>query len=336
MRDILAPWLSSLSAEELVAELLELADSDPGLRLRLELRAAAHTANVSALRRAVTDLLETDDHLGPDETTDYADDVYQAAEAIETLFSDAPERAAACVSLAREAFGLVRTTLASADDPEDAIGDAARELLGVHLRACQAADPPPDPVDLGTYLADLIVHDTSGITPSLEDYATLLGRDGALAIRRRITEVHEADPDNLNARYLAGRAVRAADGDEGTGAGGLPPRQEDATAAAAPSGGPAGRREELQGYLSALEPLLDQTGEAAYREIARLLQSARACHEALGTLSEFEDYLTRLRAAHKRKRKLMGILDSSGLLPFPTTEAARDPDVRRTRSTHSL
>jgi uncharacterized Zn finger protein len=62
-----------------------------------------------------------------------------------------------------------------------------------------------------------------------------------------------------------------------------------------------------------VEPLLEQTGETAYREIARLLQSARASHEALGTLPEFEDYLARLRAAHKRKRKLMEILDSSGL-----------------------
>jgi hypothetical protein len=206
MRDILATWLSTLSAEELVEELLELADHDSGLRLRLELRAAGHTGNVGALRRAITDLLKTDSRLEYDETEDYADDVYQAAEAIESVFTADPGRAAACVSLAREAFGLVRSALANADDSDATIADAARELLFVHLRASQAADPPPSPVELGTYLADLILDDAFGITPSLEDYSALLGRDGALAIRQRIAAVHEADPDNVNARYLVQRA----------------------------------------------------------------------------------------------------------------------------------
>lgn len=47
--------------------------------------------------------------------------------------------------------------------------------------------------------------------------------------------------------------------------------------------------------------------------MARLLLSARACHEALGTPGEFSQYLTLLRLSQKRKRNLMKILVDNGL-----------------------
>jgi hypothetical protein len=47
--------------------------------------------------------------------------------------------------------------------------------------------------------------------------------------------------------------------------------------------------------------------------MARLLLSARACHEALGALGEFRQYLTVLRMSQKRKRNLMKILADNGL-----------------------
>jgi uncharacterized Zn finger protein len=66
-------------------------------------------------------------------------------------------------------------------------------------------------------------------------------------------------------------------------------------------------------YLKAITPLTAQTGDKVYDQMARLLLSARACHEALGTPDEFRRYLAVLRASQKRKRNLMKILADSGL-----------------------
>jgi hypothetical protein len=332
--DLLVSWLTSLSYEDLVAEIVDLADGDAGIRAILETRAAAQTA----------------DELISDGAADEA------------------------IGLAREAFTMASQTLASTGVVPEALADAARELLDVHLRACQAADPLPDPVALGTYLADLILEDTRGLTPSLEDYRDLLGRPGTLAIRDRITAVYQANPGHPNARHLAGslarpaggdaalrkrrarhaderslvsyRALRAAarqantwhserikalsqlpasvlvdalfdDGDLDAAWGMLARPAEDATeeqllrlADASITVRPA---DALGVYLAAAEPLTRQTGDAAYRKLVRLLTSARACHEALGTTGEFGRYMTGLRDASKRKRNLISLLDEAGL-----------------------
>jgi hypothetical protein len=66
-------------------------------------------------------------------------------------------------------------------------------------------------------------------------------------------------------------------------------------------------------YLNAITPLTKQTGDTVYHQMARLLLSARACHEALGTPDKFRQYLTVLRMSQKRKRNLMEILADNGL-----------------------
>jgi tetratricopeptide (TPR) repeat protein len=66
-------------------------------------------------------------------------------------------------------------------------------------------------------------------------------------------------------------------------------------------------------YVTVIEPLTAMTGDGTYRQIARLLLSIRACHQALGTTAEFARYLTVLRMGQKRKRNLMKILDQNGL-----------------------
>ena len=66
-------------------------------------------------------------------------------------------------------------------------------------------------------------------------------------------------------------------------------------------------------YLKAIEPLKAMTGDKNYRQLASLLLSIRACHQALGTTAEFTRYLTVLRMEQKRKRNLMKILDQNGL-----------------------
>ena len=66
-------------------------------------------------------------------------------------------------------------------------------------------------------------------------------------------------------------------------------------------------------YLKAIGSLKGMTGDNAYRQIAALLLSARACHDALGTADEFKRYLVLFRMEQKRKRNLMKILDQNGL-----------------------
>jgi hypothetical protein len=61
-------------------------------------------------------------------------------------------------------------------------------------------------------------------------------------------------------------------------------------------------------YLRQVQALRSEAGERAYERMARLLASARACHERLGTSAEFEEYLRALRADQKRRPKLLAIL----------------------------
>jgi hypothetical protein len=66
-------------------------------------------------------------------------------------------------------------------------------------------------------------------------------------------------------------------------------------------------------YLKVIEGLTQKTGDAVYREIATRLLAARACHEALGTMDKFRQYMVLLRMGQKRKRNLIAILNESGL-----------------------
>jgi uncharacterized Zn finger protein len=66
-------------------------------------------------------------------------------------------------------------------------------------------------------------------------------------------------------------------------------------------------------YLGAIESLKTETGDPTYRRIAKLLLSARACHQVLNTAEQFNRYLAALRVEQKRKRNLMKILGQHGL-----------------------
>ena len=207
-RDRLASWLGSLSKEELVAEILELLDGDRNLRRRFELRAGARQANVQQVRSAVQNLVETDRYIEYAEARDYAHDVGRAAEAIDALVDAGAAEDA--IDLARDALDWVTEAYGSADDSSGSISDAAYELLAVHLRACQAA--PPDPVDLGEYLVDVIIADSYGLAPDLQDYTDLLGDEGTAAIREHIAAVYAARPEQWKVRNLMESLLKT-DGD---------------------------------------------------------------------------------------------------------------------------
>ena len=445
-RDLLVSWLASLSKDQLMGEMLEVLDSDRNLRRRFELRAAARRANAGQVRSAVQNLVERDDFIEYAEARNYARDVSRAAEAIDALIDGGAAEDA--IGLARDALDWVTEAYGSADDSSGSIGTAAHELLAVHLRACQAA--PPDPVDLGEYLADVIIADNYNLAPDPQDYTDLLGDAGAAAIREFIAAVYEVRPEQWNARNLLESLLKAEgdidalvtfysahlddrgrqhltiarllDGADRPGDA-LEWAERGVGKAVRPDGGlidylaarytAAGRRDDvvelrrsvfqierslasyqalrkaatqsgswqaerptalselrkdakiqpalpwngpvlidallddgdldaawtaaesgasqdqwvrladcsvaihptdaLAVYLKAISPLTEQTGDNVYHQMARLLLSARACHEALGTPDEFRQYLTVLRMSQKRKRNLMKILADNGL-----------------------
>jgi hypothetical protein len=76
---------------------------------------------------------------------------------------------------------------------------------------------------------------------------------------------------------------------------------------------PARPADALAVYRKLIEPLRSHTGDKVYELAVRLLRSAEACHQALGTSEEFERYLALFRADQKRKPSLMRLLDRHGL-----------------------
>jgi uncharacterized Zn finger protein len=208
----LESWLASLSKEDLLAELLELLDDDPELRRRFELRAGSRTADATAVRKAVRDLIEIgDDYVEYGDAHDYARNVGRAADAIEDLID--ASGAAHAIGVARDAIRWFLESYESVDDSSGSVGGAGYGLFAAHLRACQSA--PPDPLELSQYLADLLMGDQYGFEFDVGDYRDLLGDEGHAMIRRRIAEAYARNPDDWQARTLMESVVRA-EGDTDT------------------------------------------------------------------------------------------------------------------------
>ena len=206
----LEAWLQSLSKEELLAELRGLLDEDRDLRQRLELRAAATNVDALTIRRAVMEFIAPPrgEYL---DAYRYASDVDRAVAAIDDLIHAGG--AADAIGIAREAMGLFTEACQFVDDVSGSAGDAASELLAVHLRACQAA--PPGPVTLGGYLAGLMLDDEYVFELDLDDYAELLGDQGAAVVRERIVTAYADNPASWRARYLR-ESIARAEGDVDT------------------------------------------------------------------------------------------------------------------------
>jgi uncharacterized Zn finger protein len=141
----------------------------------------------------------------------YAGDIDQAVAAIDDLIQAGG--AADAVGIAREAIGLFTEACQSVDDVSGSAGDAAYELLAVHLRACQAA--PPGPVSLGDYLAGLLLDDKYAFELDLDEYAELLGDQGAAVVRDRIVTAYAERPASWRAKHLR-ESIARAEGDVDT------------------------------------------------------------------------------------------------------------------------
>lgn len=67
--------------------------------------------------------------------------------------------------------------------------------------------------------------------------------------------------------------------------------------------------EALDIYWGRIEPLVQQTNNAAYQEAYDLLLKVRALMQRLGREQEYEEYVELLRLEYKRKRNFMKLLD---------------------------
>jgi tetratricopeptide (TPR) repeat protein len=186
----LVSWLTSLSRDELLIELLDLLADEPELFPRLQLRAAARRVDAESVRDAVARLIRVSDYVDHDEASAYARDVIRAAAAIEELIDAGA--AAAAIDVARDAIEWLRQSFGVIDDSSGDVGNAGYELLDVHLLACQEARP--DPVELAGYLADLCLTGQWGLSPAFGDYVELLGDSGTAALRERVAAAYEANP----------------------------------------------------------------------------------------------------------------------------------------------
>jgi hypothetical protein len=206
-RQALVSWLESLPKEELLAEMVGLLDEDRDLFRRFELRAASVNGNVATVRRVVRELVTVSgrDYIGYGEAHDYARDLSQAAVAIDDLVQAGGAQDA--IAIAREAIGLLAQAYESVDDSSGSVADAAEDLIAAHLLACLAA--PPDPVSLGRYLAELLLHDDYGFVPDLGDYVDLLGDRGIATVREVIRAAYAQHPEDSHARYLMESVARA-------------------------------------------------------------------------------------------------------------------------------
>jgi uncharacterized Zn finger protein len=203
----LASWLTSLTRDELLAELVYLLMEVPEVASRLQTRAAALDADVDSVQKTVSGLIRITDYVEYREAGAYARDVTRAADLIEDLIdADAAE----AIEVARDAIEWMRQSYGMVDDSSGGVGSAAYGLLEVHLLACEAA--PPDPVELAVYLADLCLTDEYELIPALSDYAELLGDAGAAALRARVAAAYEANPDEYHARHVM-ELVLEAEGD---------------------------------------------------------------------------------------------------------------------------
>jgi hypothetical protein len=204
----LVSWLSSLSREELLTELLELAEHDPDARRRLEQRAGAAgsaVADLADLKGVIRKLIWVTEGIDYDEAPYYASNLLRAADVITEVIEAG--RAAQAIELARDAIEWLRQCFGTVDDSDGDVGNAGFELLHVHLLACRAA--PPDPVELAGYLCELCLTDDWGLVPALTSYARLLGDTGMSALREGVAAAYEASPDDFGTRNLMESLIEA-------------------------------------------------------------------------------------------------------------------------------
>ena len=196
----LSSWLGSRSREELLGLISRQLLEDEEWRHRLELRAAAAAADLTAVRERVTVLLTPGEepaggheyygYLEGAGARRYACRIAEVSEVVAALTGAGQADEAAVV--AERALGAVAAAARHANDPAGSIAVAAGDLAGRHLSACLAGQP--DQARLASFLAARLVSGDVAPVFRLGDYAGVLGPAGLGRLRELVTAASERQP----------------------------------------------------------------------------------------------------------------------------------------------
>ena len=203
-------YLLGLDREELVSLLIDHADEDERLHLRLTLRAAHATPGTmdpSVWKDAFGDALATDDFVSYREAHDYAAGVEEVIESLEDLLRAG--QAENVIQLAEHGLSEVERSLEYTDDSDGWMGGMLDRLQELHLEACRRAGP--DPIELAERLFEGEMESSFDTYHGAAFiYADILGETGGVAYRRlaegewaRIPALKpgEDDPNRYGRRY---------------------------------------------------------------------------------------------------------------------------------------
>lgn len=175
-------WLAGAPREQLVELLIEQTLNDPGLRSRLDARAARVAAtqrvDVKTLKQTIGKALAVSGFVDYHGMRRLIQRAYPAVELIAGLIEDGHAQAA--VELAHYALKRGIAVYERTDDSGGGFGDLLRQIAELHLKACRAA--PPEPASFGKQFFDLVLSDDWGLV-AFEDYAPLLGEPGLRVFR---------------------------------------------------------------------------------------------------------------------------------------------------------
>jgi len=175
-------WLAGAPREQLVELLLEQALNDPGLRSRLDARAArvaaSHHVDLKPLKETVGKALVVSGLVDYHGMRRLIERAMPAVDLIAGLIEDG--QAPAAVELAHYALKRGIAAYQRIDDSGGGFDDLLHQLAELHLAACRAA--PPEPAAFGKQFFDLLMRDDWGLLP-FEDYAPLLDETGLRSFR---------------------------------------------------------------------------------------------------------------------------------------------------------
>lgn len=197
-------WLTAAPREQLEKLLLEQALNDPGLRSRLNARAArvaaTHRVDVKTLKETVGKALAVSGFVDYHGMRRFIERAYPAVELISGLIEDGHAQTA--VELAHYALKRGIAAYQRIDDSGGGFGDLLHRIAELHLGACRAA--PPDPATFGKQFFELTILDDWSLL-AFEDYAPLLGDAGLSAFRalaeKEWKKVPARGPDDDDARH---------------------------------------------------------------------------------------------------------------------------------------
>ena len=191
--DPVGSYLTSLTKEHLVKELLALAARDPRVYRGLEIAAAAltKTVDVRALKKQLTTDLRVNGMIWGRDVAAYAQDVDDAIELIEQVLRGGAS--AAAIELAEHAMARLDTAIGHIDDSGGWVGGSVDRLKRVHLDACRAERPAPRPL-VKRMLAMMGSSDWEWFLEAPTRYADVLGDEGLDAFERHYAPLFAAIP----------------------------------------------------------------------------------------------------------------------------------------------